>query len=157
MEYINIKGLEFMSTLPIGAANALIGAWKSGDRVRIFYGDVDTGEQWMEDHDVSGYVEPAYFLRMPVLAYSKRSVSTTPIMQNCLVRIIRTKDGKELWRAANYQDPYLYIAPTPDWLRDAGYNWGVHDAREKNLANFRTKAKAQAYIDFQKGKRMRHW
>lgn len=61
----------------------LDGAMKSHERIRVFYGDNETGRDWMEIYDTIGYVAHSYgSIQIPLLIKDSRSVGGIGILDD---------------------------------------------------------------------------
>jgi hypothetical protein len=73
-------------------------------RVRLHWGDMETGEDWMEDHDIEGRVSATTGVKaIPILVHNNRSLGGTPILTHSIVKIEATR-GKEVL----YQHPLYH-------------------------------------------------
>lgn len=60
----------------------------SGTRIRIYLGDKETGRDWGEVCDVTGYVGRSTGpIKIPILLHNARSMSGGGILTDCLVKI----------------------------------------------------------------------
>ena len=143
---------------PQAVKDALLNAKSSGQRVRLFYGDRVTGRDWGEENDVTGTVSAStgWFKCLIILA-NARSHGGPAILTANIVRML--VNGREVYRHPKYHSPNYRItqplegqpadlpvcvdASKDDFLRD----W-------ENVANFKTLAQAQRWIDFMRGRRM---
>lgn len=129
---------------------ALHRARQRGDRIRLWYGDTDTGEAWPEEHDVIGYVgrstgrEPVF-----ILVHNSRSTGGPAILTSSVVRIDLTSDGHTL-----YQHPHF----TPGkWTyhcdaSEEPFYWNVYHNGELHV-RFEKAVDARHYVRFMKGER----
>lgn len=61
-------------------------------RIRIFYGDTETGKCWLEEYDIMGYVGCSMGpVKIPLLINNKRSIGGGAILDNCIVKITENK------------------------------------------------------------------
>lgn len=89
-------------------------------RIRVHYGDTETGRDWGDVYDVSGYVgrstgpQPIF-----LLVHNSRSVSGGSILVDSIVRIryANRKNGGDIYRHSNYTPP-----PREDYPND----WETH-------------------------------
>lgn len=122
-------------------------------RVRIFYGNVLTGKDWMEEHAVCGKIgRSAGEVKVPILLAREGSYGGASISTECIVRILR--DGRETYRHPDYHQAALEIteSTSPDALRP-DYNWLV-TAGGADTARFQSRNKAQRWVNFMEGRRM---
>ena len=70
-------------------------------RVRIFYGDNKTGEDWLEDCDVIGRIgRSGGTIKIPLLLKKSNSTGGGGILTSCIVKI--TIDKKIVYQHENY-------------------------------------------------------
>lgn len=121
----------------------------SGRRIRLDYGDVETGRSWGEDNDVTGKLGRSMGpVKVPILLHNARSTGGPQLLDQCLVAIMDTH-GRTLYRHPSYQ-------PSHDW-ENARIRPGekyaelfarhTQSSREELVARFITRAHAQRYID----------
>ena len=121
-------------------------------RIRLFYGDKDTGKSWHEENDVCGYIgNTTGSQKHAILRYNSRSIGGGMILDHCIVAI---QCGKE----------YLYKHENFDvgqWcIKDSGAIKNITDLRkftvfvgDKEQATFLEHKKAVRYMNFMKGER----
>ena len=81
-------------------------------RVRIFYGDNKTGEDWLEDYDVMGRIgRSGGAVRVPLLLKKINSTGGEEILTNCIVKI--TIDKKTVYQHENYHIDFNKL--TSEW------------------------------------------
>jgi hypothetical protein len=76
----------------------------TGERVRLFLGDPDTGRDWNEEHDVAGRIGRSTGpTKVPLLIASRRSMGGPQLLDYCIVRITTTTQPyRELYRHPTY-------------------------------------------------------
>ena len=144
---MNINGTIMHDETPAAVAEALERARATGERVRIWLGDHETGEDWGEENDVTGKVgRSTGQVKVPLLLANERSTWGGTILTQ---RIIRLKVGnREVYRASNYREAvYTLRHEGPGDCRERVYRDGA------NVANFKTERAALRWIDFMTGKR----
>lgn len=68
--------------------NALETARQTRSRIRVFYGDVQTGKSWDEYNDVMGTVgRSTGTVKIPLLIHNTRSSGGCGILDHCIIRI----------------------------------------------------------------------
>lgn len=140
-------GMHFHKDTPYQVAAQLARFARTETRIRIHYGDTDTGRDWMETHGVAGYVGTSMGpKRVPILIHNKRSHGGPAILTNCIVKMRQTGAilGTMRLPLTYYQHPVYH---TPDcWLEyrhcPQGYHWKVM-ADGSLYAGFKTEAKAR--------------
>ena len=140
---------------PDGVIYILDSAMKNHERIRVFYGDTETGRDWMEIYDTIGYVTRSYGnVKIPLLVKNSRSIDGTGILDDSIVKI--TIDKVVVYRQRNYRLPDMEIREASDSLKAMGYNYSTF-ADGKNDFNCKTMKQAENHIDFLKGKRNREF
>ena len=122
----------------------------SGTRIRIHYGDKETGKAWLEEFEIMGKVGRSTG-REPVLllVHNKRSMGGGAIMLDSVMRIQETATGRELFRHDKYTPPKLINAQgNHKGLENEVLRGGVCQAR------FKKRVQADRYIAFMLGERM---
>jgi hypothetical protein len=141
------------TTFPDGTPEALVAVLENARlahrRVRIHYGDLATGRDWLEEHDVEGYVTRTCGpIKAPMLLYSGRSIGGSTILLANVLKI--TAPGLErrnrrrvlLWQAPYYQRPVLSLMAPSDL---PGYAASVNKDGHP-IARFKTVKAARRYI-----------
>ncbi len=141
------SGTYYRDTTPRAVIDGIERAYRTGERIRLWTGDLETGRNWYDDHDVTGTVGRSMgLIRVPLLIASPRSsgggaIGTTSIV--CL-RV----GGREVWRAPGFEMP----APVIKAEDFEGYHFAAY-LDGKLHARFKTEAMAQRWADFMSGRR----
>jgi hypothetical protein len=132
-------------------AKALKYCYENNMRCRIWYGDSETGESWLDEIDITGYVKRSGgCLKVPLLVYNSRSWGGGEILMNAIVRIDCIKTKEKLYVHKNFHVPSLVIVPSDT----DGYEWQVENGTTGRVcARFKTRIQAERYIEFMKGER----
>ena len=159
LDFLEIVGDRKMGTwfsynTPNAVRKTIEGYRKSGGKIRLFYGDKNTGRCWMEENDVLGRVgRSTGKMQIPLLIPDKEPGGSA-ILDDCIVRIMDVESRSEVYRHKLYHLPKLEIRPLEQGTRD-GYSHGVwrheNDGTVINIANFKTMGKAAQYIAFMSG------
>ena len=60
-----------------------------GKRIRVFYGDIETGKSWNEENDTTGKVgRSTGENKIPLLVNNARSLGGGSLLDHCIVKII---------------------------------------------------------------------
>ena len=117
-------------------------ARKYGDRIRVFYGDPETGRDWCEEHGVMGYVARSVGPeKVYILLANSRAIGGLPILVDNVIKV--TIDKRVV-----YQHPKYNLGEFEIRGRDV-YRDG------KLLARFESEDKARRYVEFLRGNRNR--
>lgn len=145
-----VDGVSYTKDTPDKVISALNRARNCDSRIRVFYGNPETGKDWCEEHDVIGYVGLSMGpLKVPLLVPYRNSRGGPTILLSNVVRM--TMDKVEIYRHPKYHIGILSAGPTASAkLLDQGYTHQV--LRDGvNIANFKSEKKANNYIRFLKG------
>lgn len=126
---------------------------KSKKPLRLFYGDRLTGNDWMEENDVVGRIGRSTGPIHVALLLARNDNGGGAILTSSIVRILDATTRRELYRHANYQLPQLRMQM--DASSENRYRAQVSDETGKTLARFVSYAKAQAWMEFLQGHRMK--
>lgn len=122
-------------------------------KIRIWYGDRETGRDWGDVFDTFGFVGKSVG-KEPIFLLIRRetSIGGPAILTDCIVRI--TIDKKEVYRHPNFHQPeYSYKAVRKNSkLYKEGYRYSVF-AGDTLIRNCQKEKQAQNEIDFHKGLR----
>jgi hypothetical protein len=124
--------------------NALKLAHEKKFRVRIFYGNPQTGTSWNEEHDVMGTVSNSTGeTACLILVNNARSMGGGAILTSNIVRIDSIEHKKPL---------YVHPAFKVNLVRK-GTDVFRTDENGKIQASFKTEKQAENYLSFMKGER----
>ncbi len=80
-------------------------ARKNSIRLKICFGDTETGKDWQESFHTTGYIgRSTGTIKIPLLVHNSRSLGGPPLLDHCIVKIQESKGGKVL-----YQHPHYHI------------------------------------------------
>jgi hypothetical protein len=161
------NGTTYHDETPLEVVNEIETArivrnWRVGSsRLRIFYGDTETGRDWGEEWNIMGYIGRSYGpSKIPLLINNSRSAGGGGLLDHCIVRIIDVHTKRELYRHPKYHHADYRIGGLEPGLPPE-YTTSVYhkfDGEQwSNVANFRDYSRAVAYVEFMTGKRMRRW
>jgi len=76
---------------------------ENATRCRFHWGDTETGRDWGDDCDVKGRIgRSTGSIKIPLLVYNSRSFGGGALLTDCIVKIVTTKGGKELYKHPTY-------------------------------------------------------
>lgn len=102
-------GTWFSPRAPRRVREILENARLEGTRLRIFYGDRDTGRDWLSEHDMLGHIgRSCGTLKIPLLV-TPGEWGGPGILDDAIVRIIDADAGVELYRHRRYHRPPLRV------------------------------------------------
>lgn len=156
MEYSNGKykvanGTFYHESTPDAVIRILENSRMNNKRIRIFYGDRNTGRDWLEVYDTIGTIGRSCGSRkIPLLIKNSRSSGGGAILDHCIVKI--TIDKQTVYQSENYYLPKMEIKEAGEGLKIQGYNFSVF-ANGVNTFNCKTMQQAENEINFHKGLR----
>lgn len=96
------KGTYYSPRTPHEVIVALESARYYQHRIRVHYGDTTTGQDWLEEHDVTGRVgRSAGEVKIPLMLPNRESTGGCAILTDCIVKI-RTTTGAVLYQHPTY-------------------------------------------------------
>lgn len=128
---------------------------ESQTRFRVFYGDKETGRDWLEECDTMGRMGVSTGeIKIPLLIKNSRSWGGVGLLTHCILKLVDLGTGNVLWQHPSYQVPSftVYQRGEEGFPNDLPleYTTAVY-YNGSNQANFRSPEKAIAYIRFIKG------
>ena len=128
----------------------------SDRRVRIWYGDVETGRSYNDEYDVTGRIgRSTGRIKIPLLINNSRSYGGMILLDGCIIRIDDIKEKRTLYRLDNFhvEDMKVY-----EIFGNANYKYRVAKLSEDSgewevQANFKTEQQAHNYVAFMRGHR----
>lgn len=134
---------------PSRVATLLNNLSMSQQRIRLVYGDTNTGKDWLEEYDVIGVIGRSTGAKqIPLLIKNSRSIGGGSILDHCILKIVDVKSKRVLYQHEKYVEPKFEIG----FLAITGQYSVTVDGKVQ--ANFKTEKQAQNYIDFMLCKRM---
>ena len=141
-DYKVVDGVSFSQETNESVINILLDAMKHKDRIRIFFGNAESGTDWCETYDTMGTIGTSCGMtKVPLLIHSIRSMGGSAISTDSIVKITRNK--KVIYKHPDYN---CNIKIDGDYIVD---NNG------KNVSHFWTKDenKRKRFFEFLKGTR----
>ena len=124
-------------------------AMRNKSRIRVFYGDSETGKDWLEENDTIGTVgRSTGSIKIPLLLKNSSSYGGGAILDHCIVRITVDK-----WQVYQHENYHLGELTIEELDMDEYTHRVCVDGQEH--ANFSSLGKAENYISFLKGERNR--
>ena len=121
-------------------------------RARFFFGNTQTGRDWMEEGGTMGTVGKSTGIKpIPLLIATRRSIGGPALSTAVIVRIVDLTTGAELYRHPRYHTANIYFEPSdlPDYMiaaRDQDNNGEV-------CARFKSAHQAVTWLAFMRGER----
>lgn len=109
IHYKVVNGTAYHEETPDAVVNILENARNSGreTRLRFALGDTETGEDWNEIYDTTGYIgRSTGTIKIPLLIAKVTSYGGPAILDHCIVKIERKRKGEreytEVYRHPKY-------------------------------------------------------
>ena len=130
----------------------------SGRRVRIWYGDTETGRSWNVESEFSGTIgRSTGKIAIPLLLKNSRSYGGGALLDDFIIRIDDIKEKRTIYKSDNFhvEDMKVYAI-----FGDANYKYQVAKLSEDSgewevQASFETEQQAHNYVAFMRGERYR--
>jgi hypothetical protein len=125
-------------------------AYSSKRRVRVWLGDRETGSDWREENDVTGFIgRSAGEFKVPLLLATRHSSGGSHLLDYCIVKIVVF--GVVGWTAPNYKPPEWSLSESSErqidpFKYEVQCNGIVH-------ARFKTQDQRRRWLAFMQGKR----
>lgn len=101
-----VNGTTYHDETPAEVIRVLENARIGERRIRLCYGDVKTGRDWLEEYDVTGRVgRSTGTTKIPLILANSRSSGGPGILDHCIVRITTSTKGKVLYSHPLYHKP----------------------------------------------------
>lgn len=130
------------------------------ERIRVFYGNTQTGQVWPEENDVSGYVRNSIGPQKIPLLVHPNATGSCGMLDHCIVGIVakrgsgcyfiyrHPKFDNGTWEVVGSDAPIKDRNGVPTHVPfDVLHNGKVH-------ASFLTERAARRYVQFMTGKRI---
>jgi len=84
---------------------------KNRIRVKLNYGDIETGKSWNEEHCTIGYISMSkgYEARFPILVYNERAYGGGSLLDDCILKITESKGGRILYQSEKFKPSIFEI------------------------------------------------
>ena len=122
-------------------------------RIRIWYGDTNTGMSWLEEYDVTGTIgRSTGQQKIPLLIKNNRSSGGGGILCHCIIRIDVIGSRRTIYEHPLFYVPTLGVYPNLDEDTKTDYPFIVLKYGTIQ-AKFKSRTSAYNYIDFMTGER----
>lgn len=109
-DHKTVNGTFYDQRTPDEVVRVLEAARLNRTRLHISLGDTTTGKDWLEEHDITGYVGRSMGpVKVPLLIANRRSMFGGAILDHCIVRIRMTGGGRVLYQHPAYHYGRLEI------------------------------------------------
>lgn len=138
--------LLFAQGTPVAVINALTYAYDSNTRIRLFYGDNETGCDWLEENDIVGTVGRSIGEQKIPLLVPQNSNGGGGILTLCIVKMQNVETGRVMYEHPLYNQNEFNIVE-----RDNGFE--VRDQYHTVHARYPSKRGATRWLNFITGAR----
>jgi len=147
------EGTYYHRETPDGLIELLELARKLNYYVWFRLGDKNTGADWLEENDVTGFVgRSTGEIKIPILLATRRSSGGGAISTGSILKLVVHGGGhNRVWQSSVYQKPELRVEYSAQGT-DKGF-WNVR-LGVITEARFKTEAKARRWVDFITGRRL---
>ena len=122
-------------------------------RIRIWYGDTDTGVSWMDEYDIMGTIgRSTGKQKIPLLIKNSRSSGGGGILCHCIIRIDVIGSRRTIYKHPLFSVPLLTVATNNDNDTKNKYPFIVLKDNELQ-ARFKSRKSAYNYVYFMTGER----
>jgi len=114
--YQVINGTYYHRDAPATVIDVLERARKTGSRIRLHYGDTETGRDWLDEFDVEGRIGRSMGpIKVPLLLARRTSSGGPALLEHCIVKIRPTeKGGRVFYRHPKYLMPTFTVRPSTE-------------------------------------------
>ena len=136
-QYKVVEGVSFSEETNESVIKILLDAIKNRYRIRIFFGDDESGSDWCETYDTIGTIGLSYGpAKVPLLVHSVRSMGGDAILTDCIVKITRNK--KVIYQHPKYNCDIIfdgdYIVDSND--KDKTYFFSTDEHKRNRFFEF---------------------
>lgn len=103
MRYKIVNGTSYQVETPDEVIRVLESARQNKTRLRLAYGDKETGKDWQESFDVEGTISRSMGpVKIPILIHNARSMGGGGILTHCIVKIVTSRGKRVLYQHSQY-------------------------------------------------------
>lgn len=153
IHYRRVGGIFYHVETPEGVVQALEEARSRRRRVRISYGDRESGRSWLDEYGIDGYIGNSTGpLKVPLLIYNRRTRGGPALLDHCIVKVKWTR-GRVLYRHPGYHTGVFTVRLIGPCEQCAGENLcakgftHVVAVDGESRAHFRSARAAERYVD----------
>lgn len=133
-EYFQVRGLYFTAGTDKNVAEWLCTAYERKEKIRLYYGDKETGRDWCEEYDTRGTVgRSTGAIKIPLLIKTSRSSGGGAILTDCIVKLV--VGNRVVYTHPGYNAPVIEVKPGKDGLWAVWANGSLHACVPEKTAN----------------------
>ena len=150
--------LEVYNNINDSLMTILLNSYAYNFRIRIWYGDPETGRSWNEEYNTMGRIgRTTGNIKIPILVKNSRSWGGGSVLVGSIIRIDDIEDKRTLWKVPNFhvEDMKVY-----EIFGNENYKYQVAKLSEDSgkwevQASFKTEKQAHNWVAFMRGERYR--
>lgn len=110
---ITESGTAYHAETPMQVIAVLEKARMNRQRIKVYFGNTETGKDWNEEHDTIGYIgRSGGTIKIPLLVHNARSLGGGALLDHCIVKIKEAKGGLVLYQHPKYNTAKIEIVPS---------------------------------------------
>jgi len=138
------RGMFFDEETPDKVMSVICDNLGRENRLRFWWGNIETGKSWNEENDTCGYIGRSTGTRkIPLLIHNINSTGGGSILTDCVIKIVETRTKRVLYQHPGFNQPVFVV----DFVNEVFAEGQIY-GRCKN------ENQAQRLADFMNGKRM---
>lgn len=148
------KDTWFDATTPAKVRSVLETYRRSRSPLRLFFGDSETGKDWLSESDTFGRIGRSAGTMCTPLLVLPGECGGGAILTNCIVRIVNPLTGAELYRHPTYFQPEMRLVDAPTYDKVDGFTTNVEVFSESAWdvhARFTSAGKAAHWLAYMTG------
>ena len=109
-----VNGTFYHEDTQAAVIDILENARRTGSRIRLSYGDTETGRDWLEEWDVEGTIARSTGpVKVPILLARRTSSGGPALLEHCILKIRQAgKGGRVLYRHPSHRTPVFTVQPS---------------------------------------------
>jgi hypothetical protein len=157
-KYNVVNGTSYDVRTPPEVIRILENCRIGGTRVVLDYGDTETGQSWGEENDITGTISRSTGQnRIPIMIHSARSMGGPGLLDYCIVAIIHSVIGKQLYRHPDYKPAFDWAHASTSFEpadKERPYKISAPDVANggvmTHVASFKTLGAGERYLEKRK-------
>ena len=145
---VSYDGTYYSSETPDEVIEILERARKEKTRLKLYYGDKETGRDYLEEHDTIGKIgRSTGTIKIPLILSMYNSTGGPALFDNGIVKIVTSPRREILWCHPRYHQPSITMRKIIDTSLSNNYShelivngevWSRHE-NERSAMRLRTK------------------
>jgi hypothetical protein len=101
------NGIYYYPNTPDSLIRVLYGCLTERNSIRVYYGDVETGKCWNEEHDVRGRIGKSTGTKPILLLCHVRAYGGGALLTDCILKIVDIKTKRVLYQHEKFIQPIV--------------------------------------------------